>query len=365
MPTHRGGGEEDTIRWRKHLSEAEKRLVKTGWHGREIDSLLKPARRLLDDPKFWKSQSDGLAAFLAPGFFKTYRLPVVFQDLVAVTGRFAVMPLLPLLTSDGSFLVLALSRNAVRLLRGTRQTIAELHPNDVPQNMEEALRTHDRDEPLTFHTRPTSGGGWGAIFEGHGVGIDDAKDDLLLYFRRIDRAIHPVLRQETAPLVLASVEYLQPIYRMANTYSHLFAEGIHGNPDRLSDQELHDRAWRLIEPFFEVEKLRAADQYRQFAGTEHASSDLSKIIAAASQGRVQTLFVARDEQAWGIFDPSTGRAELHSQESTGDVNLIELAAAQTLAHGRQVYPVTRAEIPSQAAIAAVFSRPMKKHGKTS
>jgi hypothetical protein len=30
--------------------------------------------------------------------------------------------------------------------------------------------------------------------------------------------------------VLAGVEYLLPIYREANTYPHLLAEGIHGNP---------------------------------------------------------------------------------------------------------------------------------------
>jgi hypothetical protein len=62
----------------------------------------------------------------------------------------------------------------------------------VPRNLAEALLTHDRDEALTFHTRPTSGGSWGAIFEGHGVGIDDAKDDLLRYFQKIDRALHPL-----------------------------------------------------------------------------------------------------------------------------------------------------------------------------
>jgi hypothetical protein len=365
MPAHRGGSEEDPIRWRKHLAEVEEHLVKTGWRTAEIKELLAPARRLLEDIAFWKHQSDGLAVFLAPQFLRLFRLPLAFKDQVVVANRFSILPLLPVVSSNGKFFILALSQNAVRLLQGTHHRVSEIDLKGVPQNLAEALLTHEAMQPFSFHGRRAGegAGSWGGIFHGHGVGIDDTKEELLHYFQKIDRGLHPLLREEMAPLVLAAVDYLQPIYRQANTYPDLLKGGIEGNPDRLSNQELHDLAWPLVKPFFEEARQRAAAQYRQLAGTGYASSDLETVVAAAHEGRIETLFVALDRQVWGVFEPSTGRLERHEQALFGDVDLLDLAAARTLAHGRTVYAVEPEQVPSGTDVAAIFCLPLSKHQK--
>src|SRR5262245_27546155 len=120
LPTRRGGSEADPIRWRKGLAEAKGHLVKAGCLTAEIREVLGPGWRLLEDGAFWKSQGDGLAAFLAPNFLRLYRLPMSPREMVVVGNRFYITPLLPLLSGDGRFFVLALSQNAVRLLQGTR-----------------------------------------------------------------------------------------------------------------------------------------------------------------------------------------------------------------------------------------------------
>jgi hypothetical protein len=43
---------------------------------------------------------------------------------VVVTDRFHIKPLLPLLSGDGRFYVLALSQSEVRLLQGTRYSVS-------------------------------------------------------------------------------------------------------------------------------------------------------------------------------------------------------------------------------------------------
>jgi hypothetical protein len=363
LPTHRGGAEADPIHWRGLLDEAQRRLADHGLRPAGAAEFLAPARGMLDDPHFWKHQGDGLAAFLAAGFFRHFRLPVRFDEVVVAAATFHLRPLLPLLAGDGRFYVLALSSNGVRLVQGTHFSAGEIDLKGVPANLAAALLRHDVDEPLTFHTRPTAGGGWGAIYHGHGVGIDDAKDDLLRYFQQIDRGLHGLLREERAPLVLASVDYLQPLYRKASTYPHLLEQGIEGNPDRLSARELHDRAWPLVRPLFEEARQRAAAQYRQLAGTGHASGDLAAVVAAAHAGRVETLFVALGRQVWGIFDPSADRVERHEQAAPGDVDLLDFAAAQTLRHGRTVYAVEPPQVPSRTDVAAIFCLPLPKHGK--
>jgi hypothetical protein len=325
--------------------------------------VLAPAWRLLEDGAFWKHQGDWLAAFPAPSFLRLYCLSLPLPERVVVASRFHIAPLLPLLSGDGRFFVLVLSQNAVRLLQGTRDRVSEVNLQAVPRGLAEALRTHDRDEPLTFHTRPTSGGGWGAIFEGHGVGIDTRKDDLLSYFRRIDRGLHPLLREEKAPLVLVAVDYLQPLYRRANTYPHLMEPGIEGNPDRLSNRELHDRAWPLVRPLFEAAQQRASARYQQLAGTEHAATDQQEVVAAAYTGKVETLFVTLGRQVLGVFDATAGRAERHEEPSFGDVDLLDFAAACTLALGGTVYAVEPNQVPGRTDVAAIFCLPLPKHGK--
>jgi len=46
---------------------------------------------------------------------------------------------------------------------------------------------------------------------GQGFGSDDEKRHLLRYFQKIDRGLHTIFQKETAPLVLASAEFLWPI----------------------------------------------------------------------------------------------------------------------------------------------------------
>jgi hypothetical protein len=361
MAAHRRASEQDPIRWRKHLTEAEERLGEGGWRVAQDKALLAPAWQLLEDAEFWKHQSDGLAAFLAPGFYRVFRLPVEFNDAVVVANRFSIVPLLPLLAGNGRFFVLA----AVRLLQGTRYSVSEIDLRGVPRNLAEALLTHEAMQPFSFFGRRAGegAGSWGGIFHGHGVGIDDSKEELLHYFQKIDRGLHTLLNEENAPLVLAAVDYLQPIYRQANTYPHLLENGIDGNPDRLSAKELHARSWRLVKPHFEEPQKRATAQYRQLAGTSHASGDLKAVVAAAYTGHVETLFVAMDRHVWGVFDPFTGRVEKHEQALFGDVDLLDLAAAHTLAHSRTVYALPPGNVPSATDVAAIFHLPLAKHGK--
>jgi|SRR5579883_429993 len=363
MPAHRGGSEEDPIRFRNLLSQAEERLVAHGLHAPAARELLAPLHTLLADATFWPNQCDGLAVFLAGNFLRIFRLPCSFREELEVGGLFSITPLLPLLSGDGRFYVLALSQNAIRLFQGTRFTISPVDLKRVPHNFAEAVRMHDRDEVLTFHTRPTSGGSWGAIFEGHGVGIDDKKEDLLRYFQKIDRGLHELLREERAPLILAAVDYLMPIYRDANTYPHLLEKGIDGNPDRMHEKELHGRAWAVVEPHFRENLRQVIGVYHQAAGVGKATADAKRIIPAAYRGELETLFVALGRRLWGKLDPSTDQLEVHDHQEVGDEDLLNLAAIHTLQHGNTVYALPPEPMPGGGSVAGIYHLPLPKRGK--
>lgn len=361
IPTERRASEQDHIRWRKAVGDATRHLTERGWRSSEARDFMAPLEHLLDDRSLWQHLSDGLAVFRAPDFFRCYRLPHHFEEEQVIGERFQITPLLPLLTGDGRFYVLAVSQNEVRLLCGTRSTIGPIDLRNVPTSLADALKFDDKFEPLTYHTVPGGRkGGWAAIFHGLGVGIDDHKDDLLRYFQGIDHGLREALRNEKAPLILATVDYLMPIYRQANHYPHLREEGISGSPDRISDQELHDRAWPLIEPYFQEAQQKAIAQYRQFAGTGRTSTDVPEVLTAATRGQVEALLVARGDKVWGEFDPDTQIATVHERPGAKDEDLVNLAALQVLRHGKSVYALDRAEMPSESPLAAVVPFPLAR-----
>lgn len=356
LPTHRVGPEtqQDPIRLKNLLKQAEERLQRNGLRSSEARDLLGPAQRMLGDRGFWQHQSDGLAVFAAPGAFHSYRLPCDFSELVVVTDRFHVKPLMPLLSGDGRFYVLALSQKQVRLLQGTRHRVGEVNLEDVPTSLAEALGGEERERQLQFHTAMRGGS---AIFHGHGSAGDESehKKDLLRYFKQIDRGLQDLVCAERIPLVLAGVDYLLPIYREANSCAQLVEEGIVGNPDGLTAGELHEKAWAIVEPHFARTQERAAAKYRELAGTGKATGDLSRIIPSAYQGRVDSLFVAVGIQRWGAVEEDAGNVVVHERHEPGDQDLLDLAAVQTLVHAGEVYAVSPDQVPdSTSPAAAVF-----------
>lgn len=357
LPTHRAVPEtqQDPIRFKNLLDEAEKRLLAAGQRSPDAKKLLEPAQKLLDDAVFWRYQSDGLAVFLAPGFFRFYTLPINFEELVVTTNRFHLKPLLQMFAYAGSYYIMALSQNALRLFQGTQYSINELFPLGIPESLDDALNEHDPQRQLQFHTGgSTDSVNQGSVFHGHGGGADEAKDMILRYCRAIDAGLHPLLKDERAPLVLASVEYLLPLYKKANTYSHLMNEVISGNPESLSADELNEKAWKIVQPHFQQAQDEALAKYHQLAGTGQTSTIVSEVIEAAKGGRVASLFVAVGVQQWAAVGAGNGRIESRDDVAPSAADLLDLAASQTLMNGGDVFAVKPDMVPGETPLAAVF-----------
>jgi hypothetical protein len=286
---------------------------------------------------------------------RTFRVPIRFDELVVVAPSFHLKPLLALLTGDGLFYVLALSQNQVRLLAGTRDHLGEVELPDSPKSLADALRYDDPERQLQFHTgTPGAGGRRGAMFHGHGTGIDDAKENILRFCQQVDRAVARFIRDGAAPLVLASVDYLASIYRAASTYPSLLEAAVAGNPEGLRPDELHARAWPLVEPQFRRDRERAAARYRELTGTGRTSREVTEVVPAARDGRVDVLFVAVGVRIWGTFAPDARAVELGDEAPGRNEDLLNLAAIHTLLNRGTVYAVAPGEMPDGAPVAAVL-----------
>jgi release factor family 3 len=355
LPTHRAGPDirQDALRLKDLLKQAEQHLLAAGRRSVEVRDLLTPITDLLDDGAFWRHQGDGLAIFRSPDVFRVYRMPFAFEEFCLVSERFSVKPLLPLLINDARFYVLALSQNAVRLLECSRDHLSEISLPTVPQGMQEGLPIGPAPQ-LQNYTLPV-GGPHAGRFHGHGVGIDDSDVvNVTRYFHRVNEGLKDILKDQRIPLILACVEYLAPIFKEVSSYRPILKSVVAGNPDRISNEELHRKAWRIAEAHFQHAPDIAAAQYHEGTAKGRAGNRLQDVLTAAYQGRIATLFVPRGIQRWGRFDFERLALEEHEEERTGDEELLDLAAMQALIHGGTVYGVKSDEMPDRQLLAAVY-----------
>ncbi|RJP51034.1 MAG: hypothetical protein C4583_09575 [Anaerolineaceae bacterium] len=354
LPTHRAGREtqQDPIRFKNLLRDAEKQLLDGGMGPREASALLQPAQALLDDSKFWNHQHDGLAVFMAADDFHYYPLPFRVEELLVVAQSYYVKPVLPLFTNNGHYYILAISQNEVRLFEGTRYGVGQIAlPDGIPANMEEALRLDDPQKTLQMHP-----GGGGGMFHGQGPGDEEQKVWIEQYLNLVDTSLKEILREQNAPLVLAGVDYLLPMYRKVSGYQNIMEEGITGNPERLRPEELQEQAWRIVETHFQQETKKTVEQYQQLASTDKATDNVEEIVAAAFNGRVDKLIVSVEHQIWGAFNPKDGKVTRSSngQSKKHNLALLDFTAMNTLQNGGTVCTLPQNEMPTDSPIAAVF-----------
>jgi len=356
MPTFRTGAEsqQNQIRLRNLLRSAEEKLLAGGLRPQEIKTLLEPAQALPGNVLFWRRQSDGLALFISADRFRCFCLPEAFGELIVVADHFHVKPLLPLLGGDNRFYILALSQKEVRLLEGTGRSVQEIELEAVPKSLADALQIDEFDKQVRFRAGSASSATGMAMVSGHGGVAADTKENLLKYFRLIDRGLHDLLRDERAPLVLAGVDYLFPIYREANTYPRLIEEGIPGNPQGISAETLHHATLKIVSPYFQKAEHDAVAQYRQSSGTGLTSADSREIVPAAHHGRIGLLLVASGRQQWGTYNGESGAVQTHEQAGATSEDLLEMAAIQTFLNGGTVFTLSPGTMPDKSDLAAVF-----------
>ena len=148
--------------------------------------------------------------------------------MVEVSDRFHLKPLLRAVTFPQAAYVLALAENSVRLVEVSGDLPAVTAKVDgMPRDAAAAVGK------ASINDRSPSG---------RIQGSEGKKVRLRQFARQVDQALRGLLAGSEIPLVLATTVSLGPIYRSVNSYPHLAAAGIDGNPETLSDAELAERA---------------------------------------------------------------------------------------------------------------------------
>ncbi len=354
LPTHLKGEEvqQDPIRFKNLLNKAERKLAEEfNVPQVDIDEMLEEARDLLNKPEFWQHGDKGMAVFITPGFFETYRIPLDFKEQVLIENHFLITPLLPMTTLNGTYCIASLSQKQIRLLRCTRDSVRAIDLEEVPTSLGEFTKFNVNERHLQHH----SGRGEGqAVFHGQG-GSEDTEDQELENFLKIaENEITEKMRRRNDPLILTGMANTAAIYRKFNHYHRVMDETLSINPDPLSDEKLNKKAWEIIKSHFLEDMYRDKERFADLTGSDKQSDNLSQVVEASFYGKVDSLFVPVGEQSWGRFDAEDNTIQHSAEQQNGEYDLINMAAIKTLSQGGKVYALDKEAMPQQKTIAAIF-----------
>lgn len=358
LPTHRLGMEVneqvDMTAFKSALQQAEKMLKEKGADQIVIKKMLKPGYDLLREDKFWYELSDGLAVFIADGYFKFLKLRAPLIQHVRVNTSFYVSPLVPFMVRPEYFYILNIAKKFPRFYRADALGIEHLQVPGLPDGVDDVVRFEEKGDKGLFRTGGKGGTG-SANFHGMGAGRPDEKENIGIYLDEVDDTIwQSHLNKETVPLLLAGQDFLIPIYRSVSEYKYIWPEALTGNHHHQNDNELYEDAMQVMKPFFDQPLQRALEDYGNKSATALTSTNVSLIIPATYYSRVSHLFVKKGSRLWGTFNERENKLDILDRESEALDDLIDKAVVKTIQNGGEVYFMEANDMPEKGELAAIL-----------
>jgi hypothetical protein len=341
LPTNPSSrGEAERIELKNLAGEAARQLEQAGAPRADLAAIDEEIDDLVDDNAFWRYQARSLALFLTPTTSVTFRLANNLTAMVEVSDRFHVKPLLRALTFPHTAFVLALAQNSVRLLEiAPDLEPAEVEIADLPTDVASAVGK------ASIKDRAPSG---------RLQGSEGQKTRMRQYVRQIDQALRPLLNGLELPLILAAAEPMDSIYRSVNSYPHLLATSVSGNPEALADGDLAERARRLLDDLYAAELRTTRETYALRASQRRAAADVADVARAATYGLVDTVLVDIDEVVPGSLDEETGAVDFDDAGDAVNYGVVDEIARRVWLNGGKVLAVRRDDIPGEGSVAAIL-----------
>lgn len=354
LPTHEKGHEtldgEDSINLKTELKEVKSKLEDKGMKSDKVETFVQPIQDLIEDGDFWRHQSKGLALFLSEGLFKMYKIPMSVDKFNYVSNELYLKPLMPIFNGNGLFYVLALKKDNVALYEATKYSIVELKlPEDVPSRLEDRVG-YDHEQKSLQHRSGQQGDEGSAMYHGHGEGSAEEQNELKRYFRAVDKGLHDIIHEnQTPPLLLCCQDEQFALYKEVSNCENLYEKNISMNPEDLNKEELHEKAWNIIETYFIENREEKMKDFKQYHGTGKATSDLREIMKSAVQGKVDSLFIKEGEDLYGKYDLSKMEIEVEEERNPDNASLMNVLANKVFELGGDVYITEKEETPDESS----------------
>lgn len=366
ISTHRLGGDEaelqDRTAFKNQLKEVKRKLKDYKLTQSEIENYTKPLNDLLDKENFWRTLSDSLVVFLYGGELSYYAVPLKLTDCNYVADHLYLKPLAPMVNRHARFFIMVLSLGNMRFFDASEHTITEVNIEGlIPRDMEESqlLSVDENQKQLQWRSQQGEPA-QNSMFHGHGAGNESEKKlQIQKYFQEIDRGLMEMLHDEKAPLVVAGVDYLFPIFKDACNYKNLYDHHLVGNFDVVHPSEIHNRVWDLIENDFKADIDKKKEKYHELLKVDRAAYQLEEVIPGSIVGRTDTLFLEKNRNIWGSYKENDHSITIDQEKDINNACLLNKSAVNTIKNGGEVYILDPENMPEDVSAAAIFRYEMK------
>lgn len=335
--------EQDPIRLSTLLKQADQQLEAAGVRRPDIDDLLAEARGRVPAAMFWRFQDRGLAVLIEKGKTHWVKLPQSVPEIVVVSPRYHLRPMLRMFRNGEKFHLLAISRDKVLFYEGRERELREVAVDEMPKGMADIEKYTEFEDQLGFHARdrggPASGGEHGKF---HALGVSPEDYDFVMLdslLRQVAKAVDRHLASSEAPLVIAADPRTLGHFRKHLAYRHVTPEAIQSDPIALGNETLHAEAWRIAEPILRADREDARRRLR--ASLEGApipfAKDPQMLLRDAIGGRVDCIFLAPDANVWGYFDEEFQVLRIDPEPGPDNEDVLNRLAIETLINGGDVF----------------------------
>jgi ATP-dependent protease ClpP protease subunit len=139
-----------------------------------------------------------------------------------------------------------------------------------------------------------------------------------------------------------------------NSYPHLLATGLPGNPETASAAQLAASARRVLDDLYAAELRTLRETYALRAAQRRASGDIADVARAATYGLVDTVLVDIDEVVPGSVDEETGAVTFDDADDAVNYGVLDEIARRVWLNGGKVLAVRRADMPDKSSVAAIL-----------
>lgn len=354
IPTNRGeDNQKGMIRLKNHLSEIEAQLKKLGLKRNEVNDYVEPLNKLLNDGDLWRHLSDSLIIFRNAEDFSYTTLPLDVDELTLVSDRYYLLPLLNMFTDNDTFYILTLSQNKNKFYQATKNEINEFRTENVlPEELEDTVGRDVKQKNLQFRSGQSQCGL--GLFHGKGDGKDDKKKEVVKYLKDVDQGLKELIDDESAPLVVASVDNIFSLFQEVSSYKNIYPTAVLGNYDDEDILLVHEKACDILQPWFEKERSQNKEKYQ--SRSDKVISGMGELYQAAIAGSIETLFVEKGEYVWGKAEPESGKIIINKNKEVLDNCLLDAVARQTFLKGGTVFLEEADRMPEQSSPANAIAR---------
>lgn len=329
-PTHRTIPDrlQDQIKTKDLISKAVNILLN------EFDKAkVLPIAKTLDDlvnKVDFSKTLDGLAFFVNKDIALVYYLPYKIKEKVSISNAFETKDLLSALNKAQFFWILALSKNPTRLFKANLEHIEEIIDSPELQNQMKGFPykhnyevTSDRKE-LAYAT-----GDLDAKY------LTDLDKEFMI---EVDNLLNKHIQKENLPLIILGTQKNRSSFNKISSHKDKIVGQIEGDFDKASILDIEKEVQKVIKEYYKNKQTEALNLLDQAVGQLKFSSGLEDTWHKALEGRIKTLLVEQNYQAFGTINKENPENLVlyDHQVPFGQYDIVDDLIEQVLSHDGEI-----------------------------